>query len=80
MAYAEAQKINAFWNDPGSIDQSDPVDKEKVIQGLDMIYHKTDNPTAVLELSFQSQIELEVFASVCDQALHTFNPSTDPLA
>ena len=75
MAYAKAQSINALWIDQECIDQSDPIDKENGIQEMDMVYHESDYPIAVLEFSFQSQTELDVFASICDQALYTFDPS-----
>ena len=75
MAYAEARNINALWIDQECIDQSDPIDKENGIQEMDLVYHESDYPIAVLEFSFQSQTELDVFASICDQALYTFDPS-----
>ena len=75
MAYAEAQSINALWIDQECIDQNDPMDKENGIQEMDLVYHESDYPIAVLEFSFQSQNELDVFASICDQALYTFDPS-----
>ena len=75
IAYAEAQSINALWIDQECIDQSDPMDKENGIQEMDLVYHESDYPIAVLEFSFQSQNELDVFASICDQALYTFDPS-----
>ncbi len=42
---------------------------------MDLVYHESDYPIAVLEFSFQSQNELDVFVSICDQALYTFDPS-----
>ena len=75
IVYAEAQNINALWIDQECIDQNDPIDKEKGIQEMDLVYHESDYPVAVLEFSFQSQNELDVFVSICDQALYNFDPS-----
>lgn len=75
IAYAEAQNINAIWIDQECIDQSDPVEKEMAIQEMDMVYEESNYPIAVLEFSFQTQIELDVFASICDMVLYTFDPS-----
>ena len=75
MAYAETQNVNALWIDQECIDQSDPIDKENGIQEIDLVYHESDYPIAVLEFSFQSQTELDSFASVCDQALYNFDPA-----
>ena len=75
IAYAEAQNINAIWIDQECIDQSDPVEKEMAIQEMDMVYEESNYPIAVLEFSFQTQNELDVFASICDQVLYTFDPS-----
>lgn len=75
IAYAEAQNINAIWIDQECIDQSDPVEKEKAIQEMDMVYENSSYPIAVLEFGFQTQTELDVFASICDEIHYTFNPS-----
>lgn len=75
IAYAEAQNINAIWIDQECIDQSDPVEKEMAIQEMDMVYEESSYPIAVLEFSFQTQTELDVFASICDMVLYTFDPS-----
>lgn len=75
IAYAEAQNINAIWIDQECIDQSDPVEKEKAIQEMDMVYENSKYPIAVLEFGFQAQTELDVFASICDEIHYTFNPS-----
>lgn len=75
IAYAEAQNINAIWIDQECIDQSDPVEKEMAIQEMDMVYEEPRYPIAVLEFSFQTQTELDVFASICDMNLYTFDPS-----
>ena len=75
IAYAEAQNINAVWIDQECIDQSDPVEKEMAIQEMDIVYEESNYPIAVLEFSFQTQTELDVFASICDQVLYTFDPS-----
>ena len=75
IAYAEAQNVNAVWIDQECIDQSDPVEKENAIQEMDKVYEESKYPIAVLEFSFQTQTELDVFASICDQVLGTFDPS-----
>lgn len=75
IAYAEAQNINAIWIDQECIDQSDPVEKEMAIQEMDMVYEESNYAIAVLEFSFQTQTELDVFASICDQVFYTFDPS-----
>ena len=75
VAYAKAQNINAIWIDQECINQSDPVEKEMAIQEMDMVYEESKDPIAVLEFSFQTQTELDVFASICDHVLYTFDPS-----
>ena len=75
IAYAEAQDINAIWIDQECIDQSDPVDKKNAIQEMDMVYEDSNYPIAVLDFMFQTQTELDVFASICDEIHFTFDPS-----
>ncbi|KAK0510166.1 hypothetical protein JMJ35_007560 [Cladonia borealis] len=64
LTYAKAHNINALWIDQECIDQSDPMDKENGIQEMDKVYQESESPIAVLEFSFQSQTELDVFASI----------------
>ena len=75
IAYAKAQNINAIWIDQECINQNDPVEKEMAIQEMDMVYERSKYPIAVLEFSFQTQTELDVFASICDEVHYTFDPS-----
>lgn len=76
MAYAQAQNVNAIWIDQECIDQSDPVDKENGIQEMDIVYQESGYPIAVLEFGFETQTELDVFASVCgEQGFFNFDPS-----
>lgn len=75
IAYAKARNINAIWIDQECIDQTDPVEKEMAIQAMDMVYEESNYPIAVLEFSFQTQTELDVFASICDEVVYTFDPS-----
>ena len=75
LAYAKAHNINALWIDQECIDQSDPMHQENGIQEMDKVYQESESHIAVLEFSFQSQIELDVFASICDWKLITFDPS-----
>ena len=51
------------------------MDKENGIQEMDKAYQESGSPIAVLEFSFQSQIALDVFASICDWKLIAFDPS-----
>lgn len=73
MTFAKAKNINAIWIDQECIDQSDPVDKKNAIQEMDKIYEESQYPVAVLDFNFQTQIELDVFVSICDYALYTFD-------
>ena len=75
MAYAKAQNVNAIWIDQECIDQNDAVEKANAIQEMDLVYQESDHPVAVLEFCFLTQIELDVFASICDLVLYTFDPS-----
>ena len=75
MAYAEAHGVNALWIDQECIDQSDPVDKKNAIQEMDMVYEDSKYPIAVLDFMFQTQTELDVFASISDELYFTFDPS-----
>ena len=75
IAYAKAQNINAIWIDQECIDQNDPVDKENAIQEMDMVYQESKYAIAVLEFSFETQTELDLFASFCDKGPDTFEPN-----
>ena len=75
MAYAKAQNVNAIWIDQECIDQNDTVEKGDAIQQMDLAYQESDHPVAVLVFCFLTQIELDVFASICDLVLYTFDPS-----
>ena len=75
MAYAKAQNVNAIWIDQECIDQNDTVEKGDAIQEMDLVYQESNHPIAVLEFFFLTQTELDVFASICDLALYTFDPS-----
>ena len=75
MAYARARNVNAIWIDQECIDQNDGVEKAEAIQEMDLVYQEADHAIAVLEYYFQTQSELDVFASVCDLVLYSFDPS-----
>lgn len=75
IAFAVAHGVNGIWIDQECIDQTDPVDKEKSIQEMDMIYQEADHAIAVLEYAFQSQAELDAFVSVCDPDFFDFDPT-----
>ena len=75
MAYAKAKNVNAIWIDQECIDQNDSVEKGDAIQEMDLVYQESNHPIAVLEFCFQTQSELDVFASICDQVFYTFDPS-----
>ncbi|KAI4158606.1 MAG: hypothetical protein LQ342_007258 [Letrouitia transgressa] len=75
MAYAKAHGINAVWIDQECIDQSDTCDKEAAIQEMDIVCQGSDHPIAILEYCFQTQTEIDVFTSICDDAYFTFDPS-----
>ncbi|MCJ1454644.1 hypothetical protein MMC28_004997 [Mycoblastus sanguinarius] len=42
---------------------------------MDMVYQESDHPVAVLEFEFQTQVELDVFSSICDDGFFTFDSS-----
>ena len=75
MAYAKAKNVNAIWIDQECIDQNDSVEKGDAIQEMDLVYQESDHPIAVLEFRFQTQSELDVFASVCDPVFYAFDPN-----
>ena len=75
LAYVKAHNINTPWIDQECIDQSDLMDKGNGIQEMDKVYQEFESLIAVLEFNFQSQIELDVFASICHWKLITFDPS-----
>ena len=75
IAYVAAYGVNSIWIDQICINQSDPVDKEKSIQVMDIVYQNSDHPIAVLEFCFQTQAEIDVFVSICDDAFFTFHPA-----
>ena len=74
IAFAIAHNVNAVWIDQECINQSDPIDKNTNIQEMDMVYQESDHAIAVLDFEFQSQAELDVFASICDEDFFTFDP------
>ena len=75
VAYAFAHGIDAIWIDQECIDQTNPIEKENSIQEMDLVYQESDHPIAVLEFEFQTQAELDVFQSICDDAFFTFDPN-----
>ncbi|KAL9038205.1 MAG: hypothetical protein Q9214_005378 [Letrouitia sp. 1 TL-2023] len=75
MAYAKAHGVYAVWIDQECIEQNDTRDKEAAIQEMDIVYQDSDHPIAILEYCFQTQTELDVFTSICDNAYFTFDPS-----
>ena len=75
ITYAKAHGINAVWIDQECIDQNDPVDKEKSIQEMDMVYQESAHAVAVLEYHFANQAELDALSSVCGDDFTNFDPS-----
>ena len=75
IAFAIAHNVNAVWIDQECINQSDPIDLKTNMQEMDLVYHESDHAIAVLDFEFQSQAELDVFASVCDDGFFTFDPN-----
>ncbi|KAL9609191.1 MAG: hypothetical protein Q9167_006029 [Letrouitia subvulpina] len=75
IAYAKAHGVHAVWIDQECIDQRDTRDKEAAIQEMDVVYQDSDHPIAILEYCFQTQTEIDVFMSICDNAYFTFDPS-----
>ena len=74
IVFAIAHNVSAVWIDQECIDQSDPMDKNTNIQEMDLVYQESDHAIAVLDFQFESQAELDVFASVCDEDHFTFDP------
>lgn len=75
VAYAVAHGVDSVWIYQECIDQTDPLAKEASIQEMNLVYQESDYPIAVLEFCFHTQAELDVFASVCDDARFTFGSS-----
>lgn len=66
LAYATHRGVNAIWIDQECINQDDPIDKENGVQAMDIVYQESHHPIAILEFSFQTQIEVDVFTSLVD--------------
>ena len=75
FAYAKDRNVNAIWIDQECIDQADPIDKENAIQAMDLVYQQSAYPIAVLESCFETQDQLDVFASVIDPGFFDFEPA-----
>ena len=75
VTYSKSRNINSIWIDQECIDQNDPVEKEIAIQAMDLIYEGSDHPIAILEFCFETQAELDVFASIVDPDYFEFDPT-----
>ncbi|KAG8530773.1 uncharacterized protein KY384_004130 [Bacidia gigantensis] len=49
-------------------------EKEDAIQNMDLVYQDSTHPIAILESCFETQAELDVFASVVDPGFFDFDP------
>ena len=75
VIHAQSHNISAIWIDQECIDQKDPVEKEIAIQAMDFQYQKSEHPIAILEFYFETQDELDAFASITDPNYGDFDPS-----
>lgn len=75
IAFALNRHLSAVWIDQECILQEDPRDKEDGIQAMDIVYQESSHPVAIMEFCFQTQEEVDVFASIADPERCPFDPS-----
>lgn len=75
FAYAAHENINSVWIDQECINQNDPLDKERGIQVMDIVYQEASHPIAILETYFDTQAEVDSFCSIVNEELYPFQPS-----
>lgn len=74
IAFASDHHLNAIWIDQECILQEDTQDKEDGIQAMDIVYQESSHPVAIIEFGFQTQEEVDVFASIADPERYAFDP------
>lgn len=75
IAYAAHENVNSIWIDQECINQDDPVDKERGIQAMDIVYQEASHPIAILETYFDTQAEVDSFCSIVHDDAYPFHPS-----
>lgn len=74
IAYAAHENVGSIWIDQECINQDNPFDKEYGIQAMDIVYQEASHPIAVLETYFDTQAEVDTFASLGDDKAFPFQP------